>query len=72
MAMVCVNGSKECGGCMACQEPRAESVCGYCAQCDEPVLSGEDHYELFTGELLHEDCMLPYVREKFFVRGGGQ
>lgn len=70
MAMTCINGSRECCGCMACQGPRAGSVLGDCAKCGEPVLTMEDRYEFPDGEIVHEDCALEFIRDNYHIRGG--
>ena len=51
MAFPCVLGYKaECDGCGACTEER---IAGQCDECKE---------DIFEGILLHEDCLLDYVR----------
>lgn len=71
MAMVCVTGSRECDGCMACHEPRQNASLGDCAQCGEPVLSGDDRYKFPDGEIVHDDCVLDFIRANYYTRGEG-
>ena len=69
MAMTCINGSRECSGCQQCNElPRADVV-GHCAQCGEEVYSWEGRYEFPGGEIVHDDCMLDFVRRDFYRAG---
>ncbi|MBQ2956264.1 MAG: hypothetical protein IJE08_07370 [Clostridia bacterium] len=59
MAFPCVLGYKaECDGCGACTEER---IAGQCDECKEDIFEGETIYNL-DGILLHEDCLLDYVR----------
>lgn len=60
MAMVCVNGVRECTGCMAClEEPKVITTCYHCG---EPIHEGEDYYDIHN-EVIHEDCLRDWASE---------
>lgn len=60
MAMICVNGSRECTGCMACQsEP---TPVGHCVTCKEPIYGPDDYYEI-DGDLIHDDCLTDWAKQ---------
>lgn len=65
MAMICVKGG-ECDGCMSCQEPRPERVLCTCDHCGETILVGEPRYELPDGAVVHDDCMIDYVKGCYY------
>lgn len=60
MAMICVNGCRECDGCGACQKDPAPL--GYCVTCGEAIVFGDDYYEI-DGELIHEDCLTDWAAQ---------
>lgn len=55
MAMTCVNGTKECNGCMACEEPK-DIIFAYCSRCNFPIFEGEDFME-FDEYIFCEECL---------------
>lgn len=59
MAMLCVNGARECDGCMACQEEPKEI--GPCEYCGAPVCEGDEYYDIH-GELVHWDCLRDWAK----------
>lgn len=62
MAMTCVNGARECTGCMRCEAER--KVVGPCAECIGDVYADETYYKLDDGNtLVHEDCLLDYLTD---------
>lgn len=71
MAMLCCRGSRECDGCCDCQAEKQDKVAGRCACCGEPVMKYEDRYELPDDDIVHDDCILDYIREHFFKYGEG-
>ncbi len=60
MAMTCVKGRAECGGCMACQV--SEEI-GICAECKEPIEYGEAHYAFSESDMIHEDCLSDWAKK---------
>lgn len=63
MAMICVDGCRECTGCMKCQaEPE---LIGICEECGAEIYSGDDYYDI-EGNLIHEDCLTGWA-ERFRV-----
>lgn len=44
-------------------------IAGECALCGEPVYLAEDRYEFPDGEIVHDDCMIKFVRREFFKDG---
>ena len=68
--MTCVTGCRECDGCMSCQERQNafESI-GQCAWCGEAVRDDDDRFEFPDGTVVHDDCMLPYVEDRYYHRG---
>lgn len=48
-------------------DPPEDKVFGYCDQCGGEIYEGEDIYEI-DGDIIHEDCLLDYAREKLAVR----
>lgn len=69
MALACENGNRECDGCGRCFEANPYRIIALCAVCDEPVLGCEDRYEFPSGEIVHDDCVMDYIRENYFRRG---
>ena len=69
MALACRNGSRECDGCGRCMEIKPQRVVAICKYCGEAILSGEPRYEFPDGEVVHDDCVIGYVRERYH-RGG--
>ena len=63
MAMICVNGCRECDGCGACDVKNSSTICAWCG---EPISQNENHYN-FDGDIVHYDCMRDYVQENFLV-----
>lgn len=59
MAMACVNGARECTGCMSCQV--SEEI-GTCVECGDPIGYGEEYYDI-EGELLHWDCLREWAEK---------
>ena len=60
MAQVCVNGSRECTGCMNCYEQ--DEQIGVCEHCSDVIFDGETHYDI-NGMLLHWDCLREWASE---------
>lgn len=46
MAMICVNGARECDGCMACQKDPDPIYCGICGKEVETIYRDKDGYEV--------------------------
>lgn len=67
MSLYCTSLARECDGCMKCQSP-GEPV-AECAECGEPIYAGEDYYRFPDDEAVHDDCVLDYINEHYFVRG---
>lgn len=44
-------------------------IAGECALCGEPVYLAEDRYEFPDGEIVHDDCMIEFVRDHYFQHG---
>lgn len=53
MSMICVNGSKECTGCMACYEKVPIPIC---SECNREIT--EEVYEDEYNAALCEECLL--------------
>ena len=59
MAMICVNGCKECDGCMACQDCGDEpTTSDYCCECGCEIGHNEPRYKDRLNDLLCEECLL--------------
>lgn len=70
MAMYCAYGRKnECDGCMMCQKPKTSGTLGQCSHCGESILKNEPRYEFSDGEIVHDDCVLEYIRDHYFHEG---
>ena len=69
MALACRYGGRECDGCGRCMEVDAHRVVAICEHCGEAVLSGEPRYEFPDGEVVHDDCVIGYVRERYHRDG---
>ena len=69
MAMICVRGSGECDGCMNCQKDHEDSILGICEFCGQPVHTYDAHYEFPDDVILHDDCVLDYVRKHYYRNG---
>lgn len=41
----------------------------YCVHCDEPVYMDEDRIDMGGLEILHVDCVMDYIKERFLVLG---
>lgn len=48
-------------------DPPEDKVFGYCDHCDGEIYVGEVVYEI-DGDIIHEDCLLDYVRDNLAVR----
>ena len=60
MAMICVNGCKECNGCMACYEENLE----FCCECARDLPSDEC-YEDEQNLVLCKDCLLLLHKKEY-------
>ena len=40
-----------------------------CAWCGEAVRDDDDRFEFPDGTVVHDDCMLPYVEDRYYHRG---
>ena len=61
MAYKCVLGRAECDGCGECEERPAK----YDIYSD-PIYKGEEYYEI-EGDVIHNDNIMEYVRDRFQV-----
>lgn len=52
MAMICVDGCKECTGCMACQTYPDEPICDECCRVIKDELYEDDYHTTLCGECL--------------------
>ncbi len=60
MAMVCVSGSRECSGCMACRsEP---SPIGECVVCKDSITAQDERYDIY-GDLVCYDCLRDWAKQ---------
>ena len=60
MAMICVNGARECNGCMHCQDVvEGMALCEYC---EEPIYENDDHYDI-DGIKIHWDCLRDWAEQ---------
>lgn len=66
MAMTCIGAGRECDGCLGCQEPKPENIAGACAECGEPVMKYEARYEFPNGRIVHDDCVIEFIRKNFY------
>lgn len=48
-------------------EPPEDKIFGYCDHCGGEIYEGEEVYEI-EGDIIHEDCLLDYVRKNLAVR----
>ena len=48
-------------------DPPEDKVFGYCDHCGGEIYEGEEVYEI-DGNIIHEDCLLDYVRENLAVK----
>ena len=68
MAMICRTGARECDGCGRCMEPVGKSI-GACAKCGENVMPSDDRYEFPGGEIVHDDCVIEFIRAHYYCPG---
>ena len=54
MALVCVNGAKECCGCFQCREEDSGEAVSFCSLCGKRIDDGEEYTELFYSTLCLE------------------
>ena len=64
MAQSCVNGARECDGCMRCQGARSKAI-GNCEHCSDVIYDNENYYD-FDGDLVHWECLRDWA-SKFEV-----
>lgn len=69
MSMICINGCRECDGCMRCQKEDRVEFIGTCAYCDEPIRSNEDRYIFPDDDMTHDVCASDYIREHYYKPG---
>lgn len=48
---------------------KPQPIAGECAQCGEPVYLAEDRYEFPDGDIVHDDCMIEFVRDHYYRNG---
>ena len=48
---------------------RKADVLDMCAWCGEAVRDDDDRFEFPDGTVVHDDCMLPYVEDRYYHRG---
>lgn len=61
MALLCVNGLKECDGCMKCRDEKVYEA--ICTQCRRPIFLGEARYELPRDIVIHTDCLDDWAKK---------
>ena len=61
MSQVCINGARECDGCMYCHEQKAEKI-GVCEHCSDPITEGDSYYDI-DGTLIHWDCLREWAAQ---------
>ena len=60
MAIICINGCKECDGCMACYENNVI----YCGECTQ-ALTEDECYEDEHHSVLCKDCLLLLHKKEY-------
>lgn len=53
MAMICINGARECTGCMACQPEPTPPVCPICDEETDTYYYDKDGELVGCGECIH-------------------
>ena len=48
-------------------DPPEDKVFCYCDHCGGEIYDGEEYYEI-KGDLVHEDCLLDYVKENLATK----
>lgn len=48
-------------------DPPEDVIVGYCDHCGGEIYEGEEIYEI-DGDVVHEDCLLDYVKENMAVK----
>lgn len=48
-------------------DPPEDVIVGYCDYCGGEIYEGEEVYEI-DGDVVHEDCLLDYVKENMAVK----
>lgn len=48
-------------------DPPEDKVFAMCDHCGGEIYEGEEYYEI-DGDLIHEDCLLDYVKENLAIR----
>lgn len=59
MAMMCVNGARECNACMACCDGGDDPI--MCDIWSDPIYEGDAYYD-FDGDIVSEDNLDNYLR----------
>lgn len=60
MGMICINGARECNGCMACHKD--PTPIGECVVCGDGITICDDYYDI-DGDLIHDDCLHEWAKQ---------